>query len=84
MKRNHIWQSIELELRKAKNDRWPDHVVSQSAMVSNQSAKLMGLCYEKKYKKRLTEKTEAEAKKQIEEEAVKVAVTAIRFLENLK
>lgn len=35
MKRNHIWQAIELELREAKkfHPQWPDHVAAQAGMV---------------------------------------------------
>ena len=86
MNRNQIWQSIELELRKAKRQHpnWPDHIAAQAGIVNNRSGKLMDLALQMKYNKDKSKKTKDHFRNRIEAEAIKVAVTAIRFLENLK
>lgn len=86
MKRNQIWQAIELELREAKRrfPNWPDHIAAQAGIVNNRSGKVMDLSLQIKYQKDKTDKTKKDFKERIEKEAVKTAAMAIRFLENLK
>ena len=86
MNRANIWHDIELALREEKKSRanWPDHIAAQAGIVSEQSGSLMHASLHWKYER--SESTELEKMQiaQIKIEALKVAVTAIRFLENLK
>jgi anaerobic ribonucleoside-triphosphate reductase len=86
MQRNEIWQQIELELRRAKKKfpNWPDHPAAQAGIVCEEAAELMQACLQYKYQRSadpLAAKIQVESMK---EEAIQTAVTAIRFLENLK
>lgn len=85
MKRNEIWQAIELELRNAKkkHPNWPDHVAAQAGIVCEESGELMRACLQWKYER---DKPEYEASQisEMKKEAIHTAATAIRFLENLK
>ena len=86
MKRNEIWQSIEMELRKAKakHPSWPDHPAAQAGIVVEEAGELMQACLEFKYEKGKKGKTIEQQKKQMIDEAIQTAVTSIRFLENIK
>mgnify|MGYP001251286183 FL=1 len=82
MKRSDIWQQIGLELQRAKKEHpnWPDHVVAQAAIVSEEAGELLKEALQMKYEK-TDAATSIEAMKQ---EAIQTAAMAIRFLENLK
>jgi hypothetical protein len=85
MQRNQIWQQIELELNKPKQkgQRWPVHIVAQAANVSKASGQLVDGAIAYKYhrdKKQPISDAQAEA---IVMDAIKTAVAAIRFLENI-
>lgn len=84
--RNEIWQSIELELRKAKKKfpNWPDHPAAQAGIVCEESGELMQAALEFKYEKGKKEQTVDQQKEQMRIEAIHTAAVAIRFLENLK
>lgn len=84
--RNQIWQSIELELRKAKkkHPNWPDHIAAQAGIVCEESGELMKAAMEFKYEKEKDGKLIKVQKEQIRTEAIQTAAMAIRFLENLK
>lgn len=86
MNKNEIWQLIELELRKAKKKfpKWPIHPAAKAGIVMEESGELMQACLQFKYEKNKKGLTADEHKQRMKEEAVQVAVTAIRFLENLK
>lgn len=87
MNRNEIWQAVELELRKNKKEHpsYPDHVVAQSAMVSKASGLLTIAAIDFKYHFKLDDEYIRELEKELLfKEGVRVAVQAIRFLENLK
>lgn len=84
MKRNQIWQAIELELRAAKKlqPNWPDHVCAQAGKVIDECGKLMHSSLEWKYNR--SESFQKEQIENIKETAIATAVAAIRFMENLK
>jgi sugar (pentulose or hexulose) kinase len=86
MKRNHIWQLIELELRaaKKKHPNWPDHVCAQAGIVVEEAGELMRAALQWKYERNANEVVEEQQKEELKKEAIQTAVTAIRFLENLK
>lgn len=86
MKRNEIWQAIELELREAKkfHPHWPDHVCAQAGNVINESGKLMSVCLDWKYEKSDKKEMQEMQLLNIKNAAIASAVAAIRFLENLK
>ena len=86
MKRNHIWQAIELELREAKkfHPNWPDHVAAQAGMVIKESGELMQACLDRKYDKVEAKQLQQLQIQRIRKTAIQSAVAAIRFLENLK
>lgn len=86
MKRNQIWQAIELELRESKkfHPQWPDHVAAQAGMVTDESGKLMHTCLQWKYEKADDKVIQARQIENMKEVAITTAVAAIRFLENLK
>lgn len=79
-----IFESIELELRKArrKHPNWPDHAAAQAGIVCEEAGELMRACLQWKYERNPNE--EQKQLQDIKEEAVQVAVTAIRFLQNLR
>lgn len=84
--RNQIWQSIELQMRKSKkkHPNWPDHIAAQAGIISQDSGKLMELCLEMKYHNDKSAGFQEMKREQITLRAIKTAVNAIRFLENLK
>lgn len=86
MRRNDIWQAVELELRKAKKayPQWPDHIVSRAAIVSEEAGELLQAALESKYEKGKKGRNSNEQVEQMRKEAVQTAAMAIRFLENLK
>ena len=79
MKRNEIWQAVELEVRKSKRNtpRWPVHVVAQAAMVAAAGSDVLTEAIPIKY-------TDASDREKLRSSAIKSAAAAIRFLENLK
>jgi hypothetical protein len=81
MKKTEIWQAIELELRNAKKafPGWPDHPAAQAGIVVEEAGELMKACLQWKY-----QRTGPEQIEEMKKEAIQTAVTAIRFLENLK
>ena len=84
MNKNEIWEAIELEMRSAKkkHPHWPYHPAAQCGVIVEEVGELMQACLDQKFE---PGKLGAAAHKtRIKEEAVQVAVTAIRFLENLK
>lgn len=86
MNKNEIWQAIDQELRrsKKKHPNWPDHVAAQAGIVCEESGELMKAALEYKYERSLNVSTASIQKEMLVKEAVHTAVTAIRFLENLK
>lgn len=86
MKRTDIWRAIEMELRKAKakHPGWPDHVAAQAGIVVEEAGELMRACLEFKYEKGKRGQTIEQQKQKMHDEAIQTAVTAIRFIENLK
>ena len=86
MKRNQIWQQIELELREAKkkHPNWPDHVCAQAGIVVEEAGELMHAALQWKYERDGSELVREVQKDDMRKEAIQTAVTAIRFLENLK
>lgn len=86
MPANKIMQDISAELKKSKkkHPNWPDHVAAQAGIVSKEAGELMKASLEWKYEKSVSEIVEEVQVKAIYDEAVQVAATAIRFLENLK
>lgn len=86
MDKNEIWQAIDAELKRAKKNYpvWPDHIVSRAGIVCEESGELMQACLQIKYDKGKKGRSLEEQKQLIKMEAVQTAVTAIRFLENLK
>lgn len=85
MKRNEIWQAIEMEVRKAKKayPQWPDHIVSRAAIVSKEAGELLQAALESKYEKGKKGRNAEQQIEQMRKEAIQTAAMAIRFLENL-
>lgn len=86
MKRNKIWQEIELEVRKAKRafPNWPDHPAAQAGIVVEEAGELMKASLEFKYEKGKNGLSVNEQKESIRKEAIQTAAMAIRFLEHMK
>lgn len=86
MNRKEIWQAIETEMRKAKKKfpTWPDHVCAKAGIVCEEAGELMQACLQWKYQRSDSEVVQSEQVERMREEAIQTAVTAIRFLENLK
>jgi hypothetical protein len=84
MNRKKIWQAIEIDLRAEKrvSPNYPDHVAAQAGKVNVEAGNLMFNCMEYKYSK--GKELKAHRKKEMEKSAIRTAVEAIRFLENLK
>lgn len=84
--RNEIWQSIELELRKAKkkHPNWPDHIAAKAGIVCEEAGELMRAALLYKYEKGNGEKEIQVQVENMRTEAIHTAAMAIRFLENLK
>lgn len=53
MKKNEIWQAVELELRKAKSKfpQWPTHPAAKAGIVMEEAGELMQACLQFKYEK---------------------------------
>ena len=85
-KRNEIWQSIELEIRKAKKKfpGWPDHPAAQAGIVVEEAGELMQACLQWKYERSSEAVVQDVQRERMREEAIQCAAMAIRFLENLK
>lgn len=83
MNKQEIWKEIDAEMKRAKKKFpvWPDHIVSRAAIVCEESGELLQASLDYKYNKKQKRESVKELMKQ---EAIQVAVTAIRFLENLK
>jgi len=79
-----ILDDIFKELAKAKrlHPKWPVHPAGQAGIVVEEAGELMQACLERKYER--SKYSDDEHRRRIRAEAVQVAVTAIRFLENLK
>lgn len=86
MKRNQIWQDIELELRKEKkrHPNYPDHVAAQAGIVCRESGELMNACLDFKYERKEMNAFHLQQKDAIKDAAIQTVVSAIRFLENFK
>ena len=86
MKRNEIWLAIDKELRSAKNKHpiWPEHPAAQAGVVVEEAGELMRACMKWKYERASDKNIKEYQKNAMKEEAIQTAVTAIRFLENLK
>jgi hypothetical protein len=84
-KRNEIWQSIELEIRKAKKayPDWPDHPAAQAGIVCEEAGELMQACLQWKYERSPEETVQDVQRERMRDEAIQTAAMAIRFLENL-
>lgn len=86
MKRNDIWQAIELEIRKAKkkHPNFPDHIVARAGIVCEEAGELIRATLNLKYEKGRTRELQRQQLEEIRMEAIHTAATAIRFLETLK
>lgn len=81
-----IHREILAELAKAKkkHPRQPKHVVSRAAIVNEEAGELIQLTIQYKYERKRYTRTPEEWRALMRKEAIQVAVTAIRFIENLK
>lgn len=86
MTNQEIYKAIELELRRArkKHPNWPVHPAGQAGVVVEEAGELMRACLQWKYEKKTLHTERAEQFVAMRDEAIQVAVTAIRFLQNLK
>jgi len=86
MKKNEIWQAIAIELKTAKKKfpHWPTHPAAKAGIVMEEAGELMQASLQFKYEKGKKGQTIDQQKQNMRDEAIQVAVTAIRFLENLK
>ncbi len=86
MKRQEIWQAIEVAVRadKRNNSSFPDHPAGMAGKVVSKSGTLMKLCMEFKYTPEEYRLSDDVMKEQMKNAAVQTAAMAIRFLENLK
>lgn len=84
MNKKKLWTEIGVGFQQHKKliPNWPDHVAAQAGIVSEASGRLMAACLEHKYK-RIGAPSEVQLCK-MKQEAIRTAVTAIRFLENMK
>ncbi len=76
--------AAELKRAKRKHPHWPDHIVSRGAIVAEEAVELLKDCLQWKYERDASEAVQEVQKDLMYKEAVQVAATAIRFLENLK
>ena len=72
----------ELARAKKQHPNWPDHPAGQAGIVCEEAGELMKACLQKKYERKKL--SDADHRRNMRTEAVQVAVTAIRFLENLQ
>ena len=84
MNKTEIWSAVNTELKKAKKKfpNWPDHHAAQAGIICEESGELMRECLQWKYELEETFEGQAQQQKRMNEEAIQVIVTAIRFLEN--
>ena len=73
----------ELKRAKKKFPSWPDHIAARAGIVCEEAGELMKAALEYKYDRRPDADGETKQIAQMRKEAIQVAVTAIRFLENL-
>lgn len=81
-----IFQDIERELQhaKRKHPNWPDHPAAQAGVVGEEAGELMQACLQFKYERAADPAKAEQQRKAMYDEAVQVAASAIRFLQNLK
>lgn len=81
-----ILDEIIKELKRSRKAMpgYPDHVAGQAGIVSACAGSLMSAALASKYGKGKKELTPEEQQKRLRAEAVRVAASAIRFVENLK
>lgn len=84
MTNSEIWNAVNDELKHQKHNHWPDHVVAQSAMVSAAAGQLNQSAIMAKYQPGETKERKEIQRQILQEDAVKAAVQAIRFLQHLK
>lgn len=86
MNKTEIWQAIEAEMKMEKklHPNWPDHAAAQAGRVTEASGSLIHECMAFKYNQKTTEMMDEIRKERMKSAAIKTAVTALRFLENLK
>lgn len=72
----------ELARAKKKFPNWPDHPAGQAGIVCEESGELMQACLQRKYERKKL--SDDDHRRRMRSEAVQVAATAIRFIENLK
>lgn len=79
MTKKEIWEAVELELRREKkaNPSYPDHVCGQASMVAEKAGMLISDALQLKYEGDGSEEM-------VQQSAVKVAASAIRFLIEFK
>ena len=73
----------ELKRAKKKHPNWPDHIVAQAAIVSEESGELTRAALQWKYERAPDEEGQARQREDLRKEATQTAAMAIRFLENL-
>lgn len=87
MTKHEIFKRLELAYRanKKKGGSWPDHVVAQAAMVTNQAAKIQRVALQQKYcqPKANVKSIERARIAAMEQSAFDTIVEAIKFLEHL-
>jgi hypothetical protein len=86
MKNQEIWQAIDEEVRRAKKKfpSWPDHPAAQAGIVCEEAGELMQACLQWKYERQPDIMGQRHQMEHMQSEAIQVAASAIRFLENLK
>ena len=86
MLRQQIWESIELELRKAKKKfpSWPDHIVARAGIVCEEAGELVKASLQYKYQRADNPAGQQDQIESMRTEAIQTAVMSIRFLELLE
>jgi len=84
MNNTSIWNAINDELKRQKQNPFPDHIVAQSAMVSAAAGQLNQAAVNAKYQPGETPERKELQKQILQEDAVKAIVQGIRFLQHLK
>lgn len=86
MNNREIFEALELEIResKKKHPNWPDHVCGQAGIVCEEAGELMRAAVNYKYQKSKDACYRKQQQEELKKEALHTAVTAIRFLENIK
>jgi hypothetical protein len=85
MNHTDIWNNINDELRKDKREytNYPEHIMAQVGMIGKELGLLTQAAYSSKYDK-LKDINSYYHDMEIRKTAIKTAVAAIRFLENIK